>query len=98
MLQRAEFAFFHRKQGNQLTYYVKMNCFYFVKIDSHNNKRDINVKMSKLGNGGESEKKKTFSAPDDLPNNVLKYCSRITLCNSQKPSVHSTLVLPNGAL
>jgi hypothetical protein len=38
--------------------------------------RDISIKTSSLGNGGESEKVLlTFSVPNDLPNNLLKYCT-----------------------
>jgi hypothetical protein len=77
MLQRAEFAFMlacflSLQIRNQLTCHVKTNCFHFVEIDNRNNKSDIKVGTSYLGNGGESEKKKTFSAPIDFPNNLFK--------------------------
>jgi hypothetical protein len=41
-------SFFHCKQGIQLTYYVKTNCFQFVKIENDNNKSDINVNCCNL--------------------------------------------------
>jgi hypothetical protein len=38
---------------------------------------DINVKTSSLENGDESKEKLfIFSAPNNLPNNLLKYCTR----------------------
>jgi hypothetical protein len=37
----------------------------------------INVKALSLGKGDESEKSLfNFPAPNDLPNNLLKYCTR----------------------
>jgi hypothetical protein len=39
--------------------------------------RDINIKTSSLGKDGESVKpSSTFSAPNDLPNNLIRYCIR----------------------
>jgi hypothetical protein len=37
---------------------------------------NISVKTLSLRNDGESEKTFTCSAPYDLPNNLLKYCTR----------------------
>jgi hypothetical protein len=88
MPQRAEFDLFHCKLGNQLTYHVKTDCFHFIKFDNRNNKTDINVKTSYFRNVGESDKKTifTFSVPNNLPHNVLKYSTR----GSNHPVQNST--------
>jgi hypothetical protein len=48
--------------------------------NDQNKKSNINVKPSSLGNGSESEEKKTlfiFSAPNDLSNNLFKNCTKL---------------------
>lgn len=57
---------------------VKTNCFNFIKIENHNNERDVEVKTSQLGNGGKSLKTLfTFSDQNNIHNSILKYCTRI---------------------
>jgi hypothetical protein len=49
-------SFFHCKEGNKLACYVKTNCFHFAEMYNHNNKSNMDVKTSSLGNGSEYEK------------------------------------------
>jgi hypothetical protein len=70
-------SFFHCKQGSQLTRYVKTIFSIFEKIDNHNNRSDINIKTSNSEKVANLTKQLfTFSAPNDLSNKFLKYCTR----------------------
>jgi hypothetical protein len=66
-------SFFNSKQGDQLTCYVKKNCFYFVKTGNHNNTMRHQHRHSVIPNNGIPERNLlTFSALTDLPNSLLE--------------------------
>jgi hypothetical protein len=47
-------------------------------LNHHSNTDDINVKALSFGNGDESEETLfTFSSPNDLFKNLLKYCTTV---------------------
>jgi hypothetical protein len=88
--------FISLQKRKSITFYVKTNRLHFVKFENHI-KSDINVKKFLTPKRWRTWRKFVFSVPHELPNNVLKYCTR-PLITLQIPMYRKNIPSPSSEL